>query len=249
MMPVRLLGLPVAALLITLGFTAVRTGQLPSAEQIGCGTMDSAFGAAHCLQVSFAGELSTGQTFQRKFGDNLLFRLNPVAAHHGWTIEILPQVQDGTVEREYIWVVTPPYRFYNPHDIDTSYGTSAGEAVRYSPRDFNFVLNEEQFKRAADLVNLAIMSHPQSDQRTGEEFEKESVDAIRALKALPVSKGRLSILDSHTTASSGHDDLGSIEWLKFRVELQIPCAFAPAPNSDVISDASKCDHDEAKKKH
>jgi hypothetical protein len=42
------------------------------------------------------------------------------------------------------------------------------------PGDFNFVLNEEQYRKAADLVELAIISRPQSDKRSAEEIIKES---------------------------------------------------------------------------
>lgn len=223
--------------------------QQANAQQTGCGTMDAPFGEALCLRVSFAGEVTEGQTFQRKFGDNLLFRLNPKPAHFGWTIEIRPQPQNAATDSEYVWVVTPPYRSYNPRDIDTSYGTSAQEAVGYSPRDFNFVLNEEQFNRAGDLVGLAVMSRPQSDQRTQEEFEKASENAIRDLRAFSVSKGRLTILDSHLTAPVGEKDPGSIKWLKFNVEVQVPCGFATAWGSDMHIDASRCAHDESKKKN
>lgn len=235
--------------LISFVFWAVGAGffQSSTAEQTGCGTVGTTFGEAQCLRLSFAGELSAGQTFQRKFGGSLLFRLNPRPAHFGWTIEVLPEPQNGTVEREYIWVVTPPDRFYNPRDIDTSYGTTAHEAVTYSPRDFNFVLNEQQFKRAGDLVDLAIMSRPQSDQRTREELDKESEDAGRSLRDLPVSKGRLTILDSRVTAPAGDNGVGSIDWLKFAVELDVPCGFKPASGSDLTVDARRCASEEKQK--
>ncbi|HXN54215.1 MAG TPA: hypothetical protein VN943_19960 [Candidatus Acidoferrum sp.] len=181
----------VALLLITFVLPVLGADlfQAPPAQQTGCGTVDSPFGEARCVRLSYAGEVSSGQTFERKFSEKLLFRLNPKTAQSGWTIEVIPEAQDGTGQREYIWVVTPPYRFYNVRDLDTSYGTSAREAVEYSPRDFNFVLNEEQFKRAANLVELAVMSHPPSEKKTLEEFDRESQDAGHALRRWSVAKG------------------------------------------------------------
>jgi hypothetical protein len=211
------------------------------AQQSGCGTMDSSFEeAAPCLRLSFAGEVPSGEKFERKFGGKLLFRLNPANASYGWTIEVVPEIQDQPAEREYVWVVTPPYHFNNVRYLDTAYGTSSEEAVRESPRDFNFVLNEQQFNRAADLVDLAISSHPLSDHRTPEELGKESENAIRDLKAFSVSKGRVTILDSRVNPTGGDKDLGSIEWLKFKVELQVPCAFATASRADVAVDSTRC---------
>lgn len=226
----------IIGVLLTLGAFSF---QAATPKQPGCGTVESPFGEAQCVQISFVSEISAGQRFERKFGDNLVFRLNPSGAS-GWFIEVIPEAQGGTDKKEYVWVVTPPYRFSNVRYLDTSYGTKAREAVHYSPRDFNFVLNEEQFNRAADLVNLAIFSHPLSDQRTKEELIKESEDAREALLALSVSKGRLTILDSRTTEPEGADDFGSIEWLKFKVELQVPCGSASVPGSDLAVDVSKC---------
>ena len=215
--------------------------QQEAAQLTGCGTMDSPFGEASCLLLSFGGEVSAGQKFERKFGEKVLFHLNPANASHGWTIEVRPEAQDHSPgEREYVWVVTPPYHFNNVRYLDTAYGTSAEEAVRESPRDFNFVLNEEQFNRAADLVDSAISSHPLSDHRTPEGLGKESEDAVRDLKAFSVSKGRVTILDSRVNPTGGDNDLGSIEWLQFKVELQVPCAFATASRADVVVDATRC---------
>ncbi|HXN54216.1 MAG TPA: hypothetical protein VN943_19965 [Candidatus Acidoferrum sp.] len=42
------------------------------------------------------------------------------------------------------------------------------------------------------------------------------------------------------TASAGDGDFASIEWLKFTVELQVPCGFASASGSDLTVDATKC---------
>jgi hypothetical protein len=224
-----------------LGAWTFPTPAFPSVAQDGCGTIQSAFGEDQCLHLSFAGEVSAGQAFERKFSEKLGFRLN--ASQSGWTIEVISYEQTDSDNAEYSWVVNPPYRSYNVRYLDTTYGTTAKEAVEYSPRDFNFVLNEQQFKQASDLVEMAIMSHPLSDHRSQQELDKESMDAGRTLQALPVAKGRLTIMNSRVADPDPTEkgDLGSIDWLKFKVELHVPCGFATiSDSSEVQIDKAKC---------
>jgi hypothetical protein len=204
---------------------------------IGCGTLRSGFGEDRCVRISFSGEVSTDQHFQKKFGA-LKFRLNP--SRLGWHIEINPDDDTTSGHSEYFWVVTPPYRSYNNLYLDTTFGMKADLAVKLSPRDFNFVLNGRQFDRARELVEDAIMSHPPEDHRSAAEFDRESTEAIAELNSLPIGKGRLNILDSRVNKSSGAEDEGTIEWLKFQVELHVPCNFTFSDSSGLSIDRSQC---------
>src|ERR1700730_11675393 len=207
----------------------------------GCGTVKSSFEEVICILLSFRGEVSANQAFERRFGDSLVFRLVPKGEQFGWDIEVVPDRPEDTSQSEYTWVVTPPYHFWNPRYLDASYGMSASEAVRSSPRNFNFVPNEKQYKKAADLVALAVTSHPQSDKRSAEEFASESQDAANALFKFPVAKGRLIILKSRTGTSDESGKQGFIKWLEFRVDLRVPCNFSAIGRSAEISvDHSQC---------
>jgi hypothetical protein len=201
--------------------------------------MGSVFREGSCIRVSFSGEVSASRNFEREFGA-LRFRLNPQAALFGWNIEVVPRKETDSIRSEYVWVVTPPYHFGNIRYLDTSYGTKAEDAVKVSPRDFNFVLDQEQFDRAAGLVNLAISSHPADDHKSDAEPEKEGSDAIAALESMPIGKGRLEIIDSRVNGSGGDHGLGGIEWLKFKVELHVPCNFDVADSADIVIDRAGC---------
>jgi hypothetical protein len=214
-----------------------------------CGTVKSSFEGGPCILLSFQGEVSANQAFERKLGDSLFFRLVPKGEQFGWDIEVVPERRGETSRSEYIWVVTPPYHFWNPRYLDASYGMSASEAVRSSPRNFNFVLNEGQYKKAADLVALAVTSHPQSDKRSPEEFQKESQDAADALFKFPVAKGRLIILKSRIATSAESGKQGFIKWLKFRVDLRVPCDFPAIDGSAEASvDHSNCSAERRQKR-
>jgi len=219
----------------------------PESESSGCGTVDESPKEAKCLALSFNGEVTSGKSFERPIGGNLLFRLS--FAVQGWTIEIIPQHSESPQNHEYVWVVTPPYRFWNPRYLYAGYGISTEEALQITPREFNFVLNEDQFKKAGNLVQLAIMSRPQSDHRSPEELQKEWDETVATLKKFPVAKGQLWILDSRTTKPKGKDDPGSIEWIKFKVVLRVPCDFPAAePAREFSLDGLSCGPAEKKDK-
>jgi len=212
--------------------------QNSSPGPIACGTMNSQFTEGHCIHITFSGEVSGDKNFDRPFGP-LHFRLNSEQALGGWWIEVVPAEQTNSGNDEYVWVVTPPYHFGNIRYLDTSYGTPAEDAVK-GPRDFNFVLDQGQFRRAADLVNLAVSSHPLSEHKSEAEFDQESQNALATLESWSVGKGRLQILDSRVDRSAGQDGLGAIEWLKFRVELHVPCNFTISDSLGLSIDRSQC---------
>jgi len=233
------------ALGLLISFLVFPSARIPYAgvnpNDTGCGTLESSFGEDRCVRIVFSGEVSADHGFQQIFGE-LRFRLNPDSA--GWNIEINPDQDTTPGHLDYSWVVTPPYRAYNDLSVDTSYGVNADLAVKRPPRNFNFVLNGEQYDRAQKLVEQAIVSRPLEDHRSVAELEKESIHAIDELKSLSLGKGRFTIVDSRVNPSYGARDEGLIEWLKFRVELHVPCSFVVADTTEMSIDRKKCSGDQ-----
>ncbi|MBI3280710.1 MAG: hypothetical protein HYZ57_12810 [Acidobacteria bacterium] len=99
----------------------------------------AAGGMAGQKPLRFSGEVARGREFRKEIGQGLLFALAPVnygEGIEGWQIAVTPQTpasQDGECH-EFSWIATPPYRFQNPRYVDTSYGTTAAEAVKDSPK-------------------------------------------------------------------------------------------------------------------
>jgi len=56
------------------------------------------------------GEVSANQAYERRIGDNLLFRLAPKGEHFGVGHSSRSERRGNTDQSEYVWVVTPPYR-------------------------------------------------------------------------------------------------------------------------------------------
>lgn len=101
--------------------------------------------------IRFSGRISKGEKFQKDIASGLRFVLMPTAndpgAVEGRTIQVSPKGDHPLECDDFVWVVMPPYRSYNARYLDTSYGTAAEEAVKYSPREFKFVLNCSDYKQ------------------------------------------------------------------------------------------------------
>jgi hypothetical protein len=176
--------------------------------------------AAQERPLRFEGEVKLGEEFRREIGHGLTLVLQPVGAGNpqGWTIIIRNGKGPSTAEcDDFAWVLTPPYRGYNPRDLDTSYATPAREAVAISPREFQFVLNEADCRRESERVTRILWPYNYSDAQVK--------DAQNKLGSSPHGKATLIILDSKTSSGGqiieGKDN-GKIDWIKFTVEIRFP---------------------------
>ena len=167
--------------------------------------------------IRFSGEIKRGETFTRDISSNLEFALRPSAEYpdgsSGWTITVTPKGSRPTGCDDLVWVATPPYRSYNPRYLDLSYATTPNQAVALTPREFSFVLDCAGY--AAEEQRVKILLWPAA---ATEAAVKEAQDK---LGTSPLGKGRVHIRDSRVTAPQGANP-GSIDWLSFEVELQLP---------------------------
>jgi hypothetical protein len=190
---------------------------------LACSVLPSLNAFSQNRSVTLKGEATEGQPFRKSIGEGLDFVLIPNSdGDSGWTIAISPQIKASDLDCEdFLWVATPPYHFQNARYLDTQYDVTAQEAVRDSPREFNFVLNCTDYETERKRAELAIYPSNESRQKVEEAQSK--------LGMSPLGKGRLWIEDS--TVTPGHNGgtgqaLGAIHWIKFRVEINFP---SPAP--------------------
>jgi hypothetical protein len=187
------------------------------------------------LHLGFAFEVSEGQVFEKEIGAALIFRLD--SGHDlkisGWTIEIVPKEapkDDVNQKVEFIWVVTEPYRSSNPRYLDTSYGTTAKEAVAWSPRSFRLVLTMAEYEKVTKALDVILWPYNYSQA----EIDK----ATDTLRTVPTAGGALTILDSRITEAGKDGSMGRILWLKCAVDLSLQCDFSAAPGIEL--DRSGC---------
>lgn len=214
--------------------TAIASGSFVLSQQQAPPPAPATLLSAKNPHIEFTGEVSRGNLFSRQIAEDLIFRLNPQPDQgSGWFIEIVPKVPPPKGEfAEFTWVATPPYHFFNLRYLDTSYGTTAAQAVsRDVPRDFNFVQTLDDYRIAGDIVNMVIYPNHATD----EEMARVRKDAARVM----TGSGALHILDSRITPGKNDKDMGSIDWIRFRVELKLSSGQSMAQILDLDSNAPK----------
>lgn len=162
--------------------------------------------------VQFEAEVSRGQKFSRDISRGLTFRLTPVvspASGSGWDIEIYPSADvDRPLAKDYVSIATPPYHFNTIYTLSTGYATKAQDAVRPYKRNFYFVLNAADYQAVGDEVNLLLYQN------------NATQDELRAandkMHKVFIGVGTVEVLDSSVKPGTSDQDLGSIDWVKFR---------------------------------
>jgi hypothetical protein len=169
---------------------------------------------AEKIDVRIAGEVTRGKIFQQEIGHDLVFRLAPSADSPdiGWKIEIAPKKNPDDGPIEFSAVATPPYRIYNPRYLETSFGTSAKDAVKMTPRVFYFVQSVDDEHRAEECLNVTLYPTNVSDE--------EKVRAIAEQNDIHLGKGELLILKSHIGHGKTMTDAGTIDYLRFEVDIE-----------------------------
>jgi len=163
-------------------------------------------GSGENKSIRFSGEVSRGQKYSREFSSRLVFNLFPT--DYGWDIAVWDK---GDPKADFVFVVTPPYRFFNPRYIGAIYGYSAAEAVALTPRAFHFVMSRSDY--ASALAAVQRLSWPQGGSK------KALEEAKRFLDHVPKGQGELKIVDATLGRKSGKEQ---IEYLRFSVELKLP---------------------------
>ncbi len=145
--------------------------------------------ADSCRAVHFTARVVAGQAFQHDLGGGLLFRLVPSRdpAISGWVIEVHPEHDRGP-DSERSWVATPPYRFWNPRYLDTSYGWTAEAVVAANVREFAFIADSASHAAAVAAARVLLWPAGIADS---------SLVAARAtLDAAPRALASLRIVDA-----------------------------------------------------
>ena len=173
---------------------------------------DPAWCPVPAKRTALAGAVAAGETFERPFGANLVFRLAPErGAAPGWTIEVRAR-EDTDAERELSWLVTLPLRGWNPRYVDASYGVTAAETIARSPREFRFVPDVERWPVAREAARLLLWPGPATDA--------ELDAARRRLESAATGRGRFVIRSARLARAP--DGTERIDTLAFNVELCVP---------------------------
>jgi hypothetical protein len=155
-----------------------------------------------CVQgsICFSGEVREGQEFRKSLSPDLDFVLRLPGG-----IDIVPKPRELTCDLS-AWVANPPLMAHHDTEIDAAYDWTAEQEVQTSPREFRFPTNCADYERLRDLS--------QTDPKK----------YFANLTSLAKGQGRLWITDSRVTHSHSAvgPENGSVEWMKFSVEIKLP---------------------------
>ena len=164
----------------------------------------------------FSGEVNRGDRFRAPAGSNLIFALEPYAGNDsGWTIRLLPGADAKSMSMDCIGAVSEPLHGDKNVEIEPPDDLSQKPA-KWRPREFEFVPDAAGCRTAWNLTNLVYYPSKLTDEQRAEAGEK--------LGKIPTAHGRFTVLQSVLSPATNTNETGSIEWLKFEVELDFPTA-------------------------
>jgi hypothetical protein len=168
------------------------------------------------------GEVQRGETIVHPFeygGQSFVFRLVPVG--HGWRIWVGDRMNR---QRNYVAVVTPPYRGINPaviqgwhfRNADNSGPNKPGEGNVNAPqeiREFLFVLDTVGYQAAYEALEILMWPEGRG--------EADIVAAEQRLETIPKAQATLEII----ALELGNLVTGEQAWIErlaFRVSIELP---------------------------
>jgi hypothetical protein len=175
-----------------------------------------------------SGEVTKGHGFEKPVVGGLIFRLAPDAgSDSGWEIHLAPAAEPSLASIDCVGAVSEPVHGDDHLSIEPPGLDKEGNEAQWKKREFDFVPNPEDCKKAWDLGNEAHYPSKLTDK------QREEADA--KLGKILTSHGVFQITDFRLSKSASKGALAQIEWLKFAIRLEFPprtdARSAPTENS------------------
>lgn len=193
--------------------------------------------SASCVSTYFTGNVKRALPFVQPLGSGLSYRLAPFRqnatdANHepeftGWTIEIAYLKQKGDMEREFSWVMTPPYRQWNARQLNTSYGHSIADVLKAGHAVY-FPVDTLDYALADKLVTRILW------RSTPPEFH----EAAHELPRIPIGSADMTLLGQQLGGDQSAPS--SIDMISFKVELTVPKSVKLIPELERRAKPAEC---------
>jgi len=109
--------------------------------------------AKNCQRVVLSGEVKAGREWKQAFGRGWIFRVLPIQAgkedYTGW--DLVVDREEGAGYPDALLLATPPYRSVNEHEVGTTFGLRAQDAVGWNPRSFRFLTTPDALQQGQRL--------------------------------------------------------------------------------------------------
>lgn len=197
---------------------------VPSAPAVAAASAVSPSASTQTIP-KFTAEVLRGQQFERIVAPNMVFRLEPYAGNDsGWTIRIAPGTDSAASEMDCIGAIQVPLHGDTTLQIEPPEDGDSKDPS-WKQREFDFVATPKDCKVAWDSMTDANYNPTLS--------EKERDQASARSEKLLLRHGTLTILDVRYGPANATNAHGTLEWLKFEVDLNAggPAASAPAPST------------------
>jgi hypothetical protein len=182
------------------------------------GTAAAGRPATACRHTQLTAEVSAGEAFAKRIGNELVFRLTPErlgpeGESSGWLVTMtMAKATD-----DYIYPVTPPLRFNPTQTLGSSYGDDAKASLGH-PHVMRFLVTKADFDHLQPLLTNALWPYAAPHP---EDATSAYVTAVEQLEL-----GWLRITFPSYDVDAATD---SIRRLKLRVEIAAPKRFVFAP--------------------
>jgi hypothetical protein len=210
--------------------------------------------SARCQRVVLTGEVSAGQEWRAPFGHGWVFRIVPIqpgkAGFSGWDLVVDREQPAGFPDA--LLLATPPYNSINEHEVGTTFGLRAQDAIGWNPRSFHFLADPDALRESQRLFQL--LGGTKQGDRAPASGNQEQRSIARQLeinqRALP---GEFLIVDARLVpgiadaapyaenwalassrtphsieagAQGRSTPLGELHWIRFSITLWLPDTWA-----------------------
>ncbi len=176
-----------------------------------------------------SGEVTRGHGFEKPVGGGLIFRLEADAGDDSeWEIRLAPGAEPSSASIDCIGAVSEPLHGDDHLSIQPPGLYKHRDEVHWKKREFDFVPNPSDCKKAWNLANEAHYPSKLTD--------KQREEADTKLSEILTSHGAFQITDFRLGKPTSKDAPAQIEWLKFAVRLEFPSAtkaLATSENSQI----------------
>lgn len=200
-------------------------------------------GKGACLQEVFEGEVRAGHSLERPIGGGLKVMFESAAS--GWIVRVLP-ANGSRPMHDYAELATPPYQSVNPLLLSTDFSFRAQDAVGWNPRRFRFAPDADAYARLLKAYQAYQATKPPSAVAQGElvkavgqmpEGSVEILDAALVPGTADQTRAAAAVAAHFLSTAHNLDQprdgkatpLGKIDWVRFRLRLEVPIGFRTAP--------------------
>ena len=211
-----------------------------------------------CRKMVLSGEVNAGQEWKKAIGEGWVFRIVPIdngksPLYSGWDLVLDREQPAGFPDA--LLLATPPYNSINEHEVGTTFGLRAQDAIGWNPRSFRFLTDPAALRESQRLFNVLSKKNNLMEARVASSEEGKAIQ--RQLKINQGSSpGEFRILDAriapgvsdaasyaenwalasprtpHKTepaVTAKSTPLGELHWIRFSITLWLPGGWKTAP--------------------